>query len=68
MLMTLKDIQEMTQYGSVMTGYQMLREAEIDPVKYEKVDGKGAPVNWYRKEDVLPVFKERFAKIGKEYV
>lgn len=65
-LVTLKDIQDMTEYGSILTGYQMLRAADVDPVKYEKVDGKGAPVNWYRKEDVLPVFKERFAKLGKK--
>ena len=68
MLVTLKDIQEMTEYGSIMTGYLKLRAAEVEPVKYEKVDGKGAPVNWYRKEDVLRVFKERFAKIGKKNI
>lgn len=66
MLMTLKDVQDMAQYGSVMTGYQMLRAANVEPVRYEKVDGKGAPVNWYRKEEVLPVLAERLAKINKK--
>lgn len=66
MLMTLKDVQEMAQYGSVMTGYQMLRAANVEPVRYEKVDGKGAPVNWYRKEEVLPVLADRLAKINKK--
>ena len=66
MLLTLKDIQDLTGYGSVMTGYQMLRAAGVNPVAYEQIEGRGAPVNKYREEDVLPVFAARLSKIRKQ--
>lgn len=68
MLMNLKDIQELTGYTNITTAYIMLRAAGVDPVEYRKIDGRGAPVNWYQKEDVLPVFVERLEKIGKHTV
>lgn len=66
MLLNLKDIQEMTGYTHPMTAYLKLRSAGVAPFKYEKVDGRGAPVNWYREEDVLPVFADRLKKIRKK--
>lgn len=65
MLMSLKDIQNLTGYSHTVTGYQMLRQAGIEAADYRKQVGKGAPVNLYRSEDVVQVFEQRLRRIGK---
>jgi len=64
-LLTLKDVMELTGYRHVMTGYQMLRAAGVEPVECRRLEGSTQPVNLYRADEVRRVFADRLAKVQR---
>jgi len=62
-MLTLKDIKILTGYQHIMTGYQKLRAAGVEPAAYQRIEGgPKQPVNLYRESDVQAVFADRIAQ------